>query len=140
MHPPFTSSMDTTTSSKSLQDKEERVWHRREQERARCAVENAEQRGLRLYGKSESTTELDALYRVLRRGRACYSNDNSRTELDTLHRVLRRRRVCTLQQQRLTYGPYWPGFSLGTSPRAFSICCCIKLECLGGSFPHPTPQ
>ena len=48
-----------------------------------CAVETAKQRGVRLYGKSEGTTELDVLYRVLRRGRACYSNDNSRTELDT---------------------------------------------------------
>ena len=53
--------MDTTRPSKSLQDREERVRHRRERERARCAVETAEQRGLRLYGKSEGTTELDAL-------------------------------------------------------------------------------
>ena len=52
-----------------------------------CAVETTEQRGLRLYDKSESTTELDALHRVLRRGR-----------------------VCTLQHAVLTYGPYWPGF------------------------------
>ena len=61
MRPPFTSSMDTTRPSESLQDREERVWHRREREMARYAVETAEQRGLRLYGKSEGTTELDAL-------------------------------------------------------------------------------
>ena len=42
-----------------------------------CAMESAEQRGLMLYGKSDSTTELDAL-----------------------HRVLQRRRVYALQQQR----------------------------------------
>ena len=57
--------MDATRCSESSRDREEKLWRRRERERARRAAETPN-KGHVGYGSGENETELDALYRALR--------------------------------------------------------------------------
>ena len=62
-------SMDTTRCSESSRDREERLWRRRERERARRAAETAKQRAHRIWQRRERDRARHALQSSERRER-----------------------------------------------------------------------